>query len=69
MTTVPSRRRQYLIRLSISSSLILSSALRTASLLLSPDFQPELYAYLGGLTRELRGRAYGSMAPPTTFTC
>ena len=24
-----------------------------------PDLQPELHAYLGGLTRELKGKAYG----------
>jgi REP element-mobilizing transposase RayT len=24
-----------------------------------PDLKPELYAYLGGLTRELKGKAYG----------
>jgi REP element-mobilizing transposase RayT len=27
--------------------------------LIVPDFQSELYAYLGGLTRELKGKAYG----------
>jgi len=27
--------------------------------LIVPDLKPELYAYLGGLTRELKGKAYG----------
>jgi putative transposase len=27
--------------------------------LIFPDAKPELFAYLGGLTRELKGRAYG----------
>ena len=27
--------------------------------LIIPELKPELYAYLGGLTRELKGKAYG----------
>jgi len=27
--------------------------------LIVPEAKPELYAYLGGLTRELKGKAYG----------
>ena len=27
--------------------------------LIVPEIKPELYAYLGGLTRELKGKAYG----------
>ncbi len=27
--------------------------------LINADLKPELYAYLGGLTRELKGKAYG----------
>ena len=27
--------------------------------LIVPELKPELYAYLGGLTRELRGKSYG----------
>jgi hypothetical protein len=29
----------------------------------------ELFPYLGGLTRELKGKAYGFMARPITFIC
>jgi putative transposase len=33
-----------------------------------PELQSELYAYLGGLARELKGKSHG-MARPIIFTC
>ncbi|HVS80219.1 MAG TPA: hypothetical protein VHE60_00625 [Pyrinomonadaceae bacterium] len=37
--------------------------------LIVPELKPELYAYLGGLTRELKGKSYGINGSPIMFTC